>query len=94
MLNIFKTKRKFKIVLINCVDNLSYYAQASLRRTMEKYANTCKFIFICDQLSKIIEPLRSRCLCVRVPVPDNLAIYILFKITNKEKLWIIKNIII
>lgn len=87
MLNIFKTKRKFKIVLINCVDNLSYYAQASLRRTMEKYVNNCKFILISNQMSKVIEPLRSRCLCVRVPVPDNLAIYeVLFKITNKEKI--------
>ena len=38
---------------------------------MEKYADTCKFIFICDQLSKIIEPLRSRCLLIRVPLPSD-----------------------
>ena len=38
---------------------------------MEKYADTCKFIFICDQLSKIIEPLRSRCLLIRVPLPND-----------------------
>tara|TARA_B100000900_G_C20515178_1_gene689752 strand:- start:689 stop:1288 length:600 start_codon:yes stop_codon:yes gene_type:complete len=36
---------------------------------MEKYADICKFIFICDQLSKVIEPLRSRCLLIRVPLP-------------------------
>ena len=37
-------------------------------------------------MSKVIEPLRSRCLCV-IPVPDNLAIYeVLFKITNKERI--------
>ena len=36
---------------------------------MEKYANTCKFIFICDQLTNIIEPIRSRCLLIRVPLP-------------------------
>ena len=71
LLNILKYKKLFKIVVINKIDNLSYYAQASLRRTMEKYANTCKFIFICDQLSKIIEPLRSRCLLIRVPLPTN-----------------------
>ena len=73
-LTIFKYKKLFKIVIINKIDNLSYSAQASLRRTMEKYADTCKFIFICDQLSKIIEPLRSRCLLIRVPLPNNLQI--------------------
>ena len=41
---------------------------------MEKYADTCKFIFICDQLSKIIEPLRSRCLLIRVPLPSDVQI--------------------
>jgi replication factor C subunit 3/5 len=41
---------------------------------MEKYADTCKFIFICDQLSKMIEPLRSRCIEVRVPLPNNIQI--------------------
>ena len=73
-LTIFKYKKLFKIVIINKIDNLSYSAQASLRRTMEKYADTCKFIFICDQLSKIIEPLRSRCLLIRIPLPTNLQI--------------------
>lgn len=36
---------------------------------MEKYSNICKFILISDQLSKIIEPIRSRCLLIRVPLP-------------------------
>ena len=87
MLNIFKTKKKFKVVLIDCVDNLSYYAQASLRRTMEKYVNNCKFILINHQLSKVIEPIRSRCLCVRVSLPKTETVFeSLFKIANKEKL--------
>ena len=68
ILTILKYKKLFKVVIINKIDNLSYYAQASLRRTMEKYADTCKFIFISEQLSKIIEPLKSRCLLVRVPL--------------------------
>ena len=74
LLNILKYKRLFKIVIINKIDNLSNTAQASLRRTMENYADTCKFIFICDQLSKMIEPLRSRCIEIRVPLPDNIQI--------------------
>ena len=74
LLNILKHRKLFKVVIINKIDNLSYYAQASLRRTMEKYSNTCKFILISDQLSKIIEPIRSRCLIIRVPLPTNLQI--------------------
>ena len=87
LLNILKYKKLFKIVVINKIDNLSYYAQASLRRTMEKYANSCKFIFICDQLSKIIEPLRSRCLLIRIPLPNNIQIMnVIQNIVHKEKI--------
>jgi replication factor C subunit 3/5 len=85
MLNILKYKRLFKIVVINKIDNLSNTAQASLRRTMEKYSDTCKFIFICDQLSKMIEPLRSRCIEIRVPLPNQIQIInTLLDISQKE----------
>ena len=87
ILHILKYKKLFKVVVIDKIDNLSYYAQASLRRTMEKYANTCKFIFICDQLSKIIEPLKSRCLLVRVPLPTNkMLVDITLNICQKESI--------
>jgi len=87
LLNILKYKKLFKIVIINKIDNLSYYAQASLRRTMEKFANSCKFIFICDQLSKIIEPLRSRCLLIRIPLPSNIQIMnVIQYIIHKENI--------
>lgn len=64
---IFESSREFKMVQINHLDNLSYYAQTSLRRTIEKYSKTCRFIMWCYSLSKVIEPLRSRCLCIHVP---------------------------
>lgn len=87
LLNIIRQKKLFKIVVINKIDNLSYYAQASLRRTMEKYSNTCKFILVSDQLSKIIEPLRSRCLMIRVPLPSNSQILeTLLHICHKENI--------
>jgi len=85
LLNILKYKKLFKIVVINKLDNLSYYAQASLRRTMEKYSDSCKFIFISDQLSKIIEPIRSRCILVRVPLPSkNDILNVLLQISYNE----------
>ena len=87
LLNILKYKKLFKVVVINKLDNLSYYAQASLRRTMEKYSDSCKFIFICDQLSKIIEPLRSRCILLRTKLPSAEQILdILLKISVYENI--------
>jgi replication factor C subunit 3/5 len=53
---------------------------------MEKYSNSCKFIFICDQLSKMIEPLRSRCIEIRVPLPnDTQIVNTLLNIAEQEK---------
>lgn len=58
-----------KVVVLNQVDRLSRQAQAALRRTMEKYASTCRLILCCDSPSKLIAPLRSRCLGIRVAAP-------------------------
>lgn len=86
-LKIFKQNHLFKIVIIDTIDNLSYTAQASLRRTMEKYGDRCKFIFISEQLSNIIEPLVSRCLLFRVPLPSkNEIIDIVTYISIKENI--------
>lgn len=87
IIQILKYKRLYKIVIINTIDNLSYYAQASLRRTMEKYANTCKFIFISNQLSKVHEPLKSRCMMIRIPAPtDTIIMSTIMNIAMKEKI--------
>lgn len=87
MLSICKNMKLFKIVVIDKIDNLNYYAQASLRRTMEKYADTCKFIFISNQLSNIIEPLKSRCIMVRVPLPNKQQIFnMILKISHAENI--------
>jgi replication factor C subunit 3/5 len=81
------SKIPYKIIFINNVDNLSYYAQTSLRCTMEKYYKTCKFILCSYQLSKIIEPLRSRCLNIRIPNPSNLILLkIILNIVFKENI--------
>jgi replication factor C subunit 3/5 len=87
ILDICYNMNKFKIVIIDKIDNLNYYAQTSLRRTMEKYSKSCKFIFISNQLSKIIEPLKSRCLSIRVPLPtDAEIINVVLKISIKENI--------
>ena len=68
--NIFKTRRKFKTILIYNIENLTNNSQAALRRTMELYARTCRFIMVCNNLSKIFDPLKSRCRIFRVPLPS------------------------
>jgi len=91
---IFEKSRKFKAVQINYLDNLSYYAQTSLRRTIEKYSKTCRFIMWCYSLSKVIEPLRSRCLCIHIPTQTDDQLYKwMYNICCLEKIKIRHNII-
>lgn len=68
--NIFRTKRKFKTIVIYNIENLASSSQAALRRTMEIYAKTCRFIMVCNNLSKIFDPLKSRCRIFCVPLPS------------------------
>lgn len=75
----------FKIVILNEADNLSRDAQAALRRTMEKYMKTLRVILCCESISKIILPIQSRCLLLRVPAPtDTQIIDVLSNIAKSE----------
>ena len=55
----------FKIVYLDESDSLTKEAQQALRRTMENYAATCRFILSNNYSSKIIEPIQSRCAVFR-----------------------------
>lgn len=59
----------FKVIVLNEVDKMSRDGQAALRRTMEKYTSACRFIMVCNNACKVIEPLRSRCICLRIAAP-------------------------
>ena len=56
--------------MINEADSLSRDAQAALRRTMEKYTSNMRIILCANSTSRLIAPIKSRCLLMRVAAPN------------------------
>ena len=50
-----------KVVIIDEADNTTNDVQLSLRTAVEEFHGNCRFIFTCNFINKIIEPLHSRC---------------------------------
>jgi replication factor C small subunit len=77
----------FKIIYLDECDALTREAQQALRRTMENYTQTCRFILAANYSSKIIDPIQSRCAIFRFkPLPKEDVFKLIKKIAKNESI--------
>ena len=59
-----------KVVILDESDYLTAQAQATLRNVIETFSASCRFIFTCNYLDRIISPLQSRCMAFGITPPS------------------------
>lgn len=85
----------YRMIIMDEADNLTSDAQQALRRTMEMFTRTCRFILICNYLGRIIEPIQSRCAIFRFgPLPPEKIKQRIEWIAKQERVKTTKNAII
>jgi replication factor C small subunit len=83
----FDTEIPFKIIILDEADEMTADAQTALRRIIEDTAKYCRFILIANNISKIIQPIQSRCAVFKFStIPEKDVISHLKEIAKKEKL--------
>ncbi|EZF35232.1 replication factor C subunit 2 [Trichophyton mentagrophytes] len=84
----------FKIIILDEADSMTHDAQSALRRTMEKYSRITRFCLVCNYVTRIIDPVASRCSKFRFKVLDGSAAQSrLIEIARMEKLDLEDNVV-
>ena len=78
-------KVPFKIIYLDECDALTRDAQQALRRTMENYAATTRFILSCNYISKIIDPIQSRCTVFKFKPIEKEEIFDIISVIEKNE---------
>ena len=79
-----------KVVIIDEADNTTNDVQLSLRAAVEEFHSNCRFIFTCNFINKIIEPLHSRCTVVDFRVKNGHSVALQGQFFERLR-WILKN---
>ena len=79
-----------KVVIIDEADNTTNDVQLSLRAAVEEFHSNCRFIFTCNFINRIIEPLHSRCTVVDFRVNNGKSVQLQGQFFDRLR-WILKN---
>lgn len=76
---------RHKIIILDEADSMTAAAQQALRRTMEIYSTTTRFALACNNSTKIIEPIQSRCAVLRFTRLTDTEVYSRLKIVSEAE---------
>eukprot|EP00038_Savillea_parva_P011460 m.197706 g.197706 ORF g.197706 m.197706 type:complete len:363 (-) comp20195_c0_seq1:165-1253(-) len=77
---------RHKIIILDEADSMTGNAQQAMRRTIEIYSNTTRFALACNNSSKIIEAIQSRCAILRyTKLTDAEVLERLLEVCEQEK---------
>jgi replication factor C subunit 2/4 len=75
-----------KLIILDEADSMTESAQQALRMVMTEFSNTTRFALACNDSSKLIEPIQSRCAIVRfTKLTDEEVLRRLKFVTDAEK---------
>lgn len=85
--NIIEQGIDFKLIVLEEAETITSDAQTSLRRCIEQYSNITRFFMICNNINKIIDPIKSRfCIFYFGPILLNEANLLMIRICQEENL--------